>query len=76
MATLEGARRIQIVGKWIILIGCTVVAIFWLFLGRSVYSLAGLVFFLPFFLPPVVLGGILWAAGWIIEGFQKPSSRD
>ena len=68
MAKSEGVRRIMMVGKVIVLIGVT--------LG----VLAGLLFFGS---PGILLGGtiamyvaafgaLVWAAGWVIQGFTQP----
>ncbi len=75
MAGQEGARRIQSIGKWIILIGCTLAGISWfLAANRSAAPAAAFGFFLFMFVPSLFLGGIIWAIGWIIEGFQRPPS--
>jgi hypothetical protein len=76
MAQLEGARRIQLVGKWIILIGCTVATLFWTFGMTNTTASAAFISFVVIFVPPLFFGGIVWVVGWIIEGFQSPPSRN
>ena len=76
MARLEGARRIQLVGKWIILIGCTLATLFWILALTNTSAPAAFAYFALMFVPPLFLGGIVWVVGWIIEGFQSPPSRN
>jgi uncharacterized integral membrane protein len=76
MAQLEGARRIQLVGKWIILIGCTLATLFWILAFQNTSASAAFISFAVIFMPPLFLGGIVWVVGWIIEGFQNPPSRN
>jgi uncharacterized membrane protein len=76
MAQLEGARRIQLVGKWIILIGCTLATLFWILAFEKSTASAVFTSFAAIFVRPLFLGVIVWAIGWIIEGFQSPPSRN
>jgi hypothetical protein len=76
MARLEGARRIQLVGKWIMLIGCTLATLFWTFEVKNTSASVAFTSLALMLVPPLLLGGIVWVVGWIIEGFQSPPSRN
>ena len=82
MARVEGAVRMKLVGKFMTLGGLTstVLAAFTLVLQR--YWMIGHAFYPPVLLPGVasvmlidlgiflmIIGGCLWASGWIVEGF-------
>jgi hypothetical protein len=82
MARVEGAVRMKRVGLFMILGGLTstVLGAFTLFLQR--YWMIGHAFYVPMLLPglalvmmtylgifPMIVGGCLWASGWIVEGF-------
>ena len=65
MAKHEGIRRIKIVGKLMMLLGATLATLIWILTGP-----ASSIFTLLLLLPgPVLLGGLVWALGWILEGF-------
>jgi hypothetical protein len=70
MAAIEGVRRIKGLGKWIIIIGSIAAVVLWvvamLFYQPKINPVAQLIAFL---LPPLILGGLIWIFGWIIEGF-------
>ncbi len=81
MARIEGAVRMKLVGKFMTLGGLTstVLGAFTLFLQG--YWMIGHAFN-PLLLPglaaimltylgifPMIIGGCLWASGWIVEGF-------
>ena len=76
MAQLEGSRRIQLVGKWIMLIGCTLVTLFWTFEVKNTAASAAFTSLAVMLVPSLFLGGIVWVIGWIIEGFQSPPSQN
>ena len=82
MARVEGAVRMKLVGKFMTLGGLTstVLGAFTLFLQR--YWMTGHAFYPPLLLSglavimltylgilPMIIGGCLWASGWIVEGF-------
>jgi hypothetical protein len=80
MAKTEGVRRIVMTGKLIVLIGITlgVLAIVMIFGLRDTFALdpflRDVVLFGASMAPRVVaLGGLVWAAGWIAEGFSQPN---
>jgi multisubunit Na+/H+ antiporter MnhG subunit len=76
MAWQEGAERIKTVGKFLTLIGSTIVVLVWLsfFAARGGFGLVELLLML---ITPVTFGGIVWALGWILEGYnQPPRSHD
>jgi len=62
MAKSEGATRIIFVGKAIILIGLTLGVLAGFFFGNG---LVGGMFALYI----AGLGGLVWVAGWIVQGF-------
>ncbi len=70
MASQEGAHRIKTVGKLIILISCTIAVIAWLLIlnTRSVE----LLWLVSLFITPVAFGGLIYALGWILEGYSLP----
>jgi hypothetical protein len=61
MARNEGVRRIMTTGKVIMLIGVT--------LGVALGLMAYLVWGITTALYVAALGGLVWAAGWIVQGF-------
>jgi hypothetical protein len=81
MARVEGAVRMKLVGKFMTLGGLTstVLGAFTLFLQR--YWMIGHAFYPPVLqwlavimltylgILPMIIGGCLWASGWIVEGF-------
>jgi hypothetical protein len=76
MASQEGAHRIKTLGKLIILIGCTIVVLLWLSLFGA-HGNMGLVELLVMLMTPATLGGLVYALGWILEGYnQPPHSND
>jgi len=84
MNVREGALRMQRVGRGILffatatLVLTIVIGIVMHFaanMGASVFLLGTaipLVMYLSFF--PALCGGLLWIAGWIVEGFAMPKS--
>ena len=74
MASQEGAHRIKTVGKFIILIGCTiaVITLLIIFNTRSV-ELLWLAYLL---ITPVAFGGFVYALGWILEGYSQPPQSE
>ena len=76
MASQEGAHRIKIVGKFIILIGCTLDVLIWMFLFGGRAGAAGLFYLALMLITPVAFGGIVWALGWILEGYKQPPRSD
>ncbi len=77
----EGARRMQHAGRWLFVVPSTVVILFWvigltagqLYRGFGILIpgamiLAGLAIYLA------IAGGVLWLAGWIVEGFARKES--
>ena len=70
MAKKEGVRRIVLTGKLILLIGITLGM---LSVGLQATFLNGaLLIGGPIGLRVAALGGLVWAAGWIAEGFTWP----
>jgi hypothetical protein len=72
MAKVAGVRRIKITGKVIMLIGITFAVLTWVLLYGTTGSIGGLVMLLGALSYPVGFGGLVWAAGWIAEGFFQP----
>lgn len=68
MAFKEGARRIRTVGQITTALG-------WIFVSPEVRSFMPNLFATPYsLLLPVIAGLLLWALGWILEGFAAGSS--
>jgi hypothetical protein len=62
VAISEGIRRIVVAGRLIILIGATLCALAYATpLPLAILGMEVMVF-----------GGVVWLAGWIIEGFTQP----
>jgi hypothetical protein len=71
-AKSEGARRIRIVGKVIALIGVTIGVLGGVLLWRQPEILViGMIA-----LYGVGFGALVWAAGWIVQGFLSDTPRD
>jgi hypothetical protein len=72
MAAGEGARRIKLVGRALTLggLGSAVIlaGALWMGVVQGV-SVQPVMFLLPLMLPVTFLGGVLWIAGWVLEGF-------
>jgi hypothetical protein len=73
----EGARRMKRAGQWMIMIPLTVVLIIWavalaasVALHREELYHPALLFIIAF-VYLAIPGGVLWLAGWIVEGFAK-----
>ena len=64
MAKSEGARRIMMVGMAIVLIGVTLGVLAGFLLSGSEILVVGM-----FVLYIAGLGGLVWVAGWIVQGF-------
>jgi hypothetical protein len=71
MAKNEGVRRIMLTGKLIVLIGITLAVVFYVALSKFP-ELLSLLALLGAPLPVVAFGGLVWAAGWILQGFNQP----
>lgn len=79
MSALNGAKRMQWVGRRIVVIAIGIAVLLWtavlLFGMISSFSPSGIgsgLFFLGcLFLFLAVQGATLWLAGWIVEGFAK-----
>jgi hypothetical protein len=74
MAKKEGVRRIVMTGKLIVLIGITlgVLSVVMMFGLRDIFLNPGVLFGISIALRVAALGGLVWAAGWIAEGFTRP----
>jgi hypothetical protein len=74
MNVAEGARRMRRAGQWLVIVPLAVLALLicvaavWALIRPDLRSPFGLV---PIFIPLVIPGGVLWLAGWIVEGFAK-----
>jgi len=81
MDVQEGARRMKRAGQWLIMVPLTAVLIL-LAIGLVVSVLRhdsgslgrGPIVFLFAFIYLAIPGGVLWLAGWIVEGFAKKES--
>jgi len=76
MAKQEGVRRIVMTGKLIVLIGITlgVLSVVTLFAPRELFFYPVLLEAVSIALRVAALGGLVWAAGWIADGFTTPDS--
>lgn len=72
MAKSEGARRIIITGKVIILIGITLGVMTWVILFNFPQLLTAGILIAGPALYVAALGGLVWAVGWIVQGFNQP----
>jgi hypothetical protein len=75
MAKKEGVRRIVMTGKLIVLIGITlgVLSAVMMFGLREVLDMFVL-YGMSIAVRVAALGGLVWAAGWIAEGFIRPDA--
>ena len=71
MAKSEGARRIRIVGKVIMLIGVAIGALG----GVLFWSRPEVLVISTIALYGVGFGALVWAAGWIVQGFLSDPPR-
>ncbi|MGD0682185.1 MAG: hypothetical protein ABR990_09040 [Terracidiphilus sp.] len=69
----EGAKRMRRAGKWIVLIPLVVTVLLSVisFIAYAMNRNHGIIALAILLLPIEILGGILWLAGWIVEGFAK-----
>jgi hypothetical protein len=74
----EGARRMKHAGQWLFVVPSTIVILFWvigatagqLYQGFGILIGPGMIFaVLALYL--AIAGGVLWLAGWIVEGFAE-----
>jgi hypothetical protein len=74
MAKKEGARRIVIIGKLIVLNGITLstLSVVMIFGFRDMFRDPIVLDGVPIGLRVAALGGLVWAAGWIAQGFTRP----
>ena len=73
MAKSEGVRRIMLTGKLIILIGITLGVMAYVVLVSFPQLLtSGILIGAPIAIYVAALGGLVWAAGWIVQGFSQP----
>jgi len=72
MAKQEGVRRIVMTGKLIVLIGITpgVQVVVTMFSFRELFFYPGMLEGVSIALRVAVLGGLVWAVGWIADGFH------
>lgn len=72
MAKQEGVRRIVIIGKLIVLIGITLstLSVVMVFGFRDMFPY--LIALAPIGLEVAAFGALVWAAGWIAQGFTRP----
>jgi len=78
MNALEGARRMQLAGRWIVFIAVSFILLIWagIMLGNLLPSShssanAGLFELIAVFILLACPGAALWLTGWIVEGFAK-----
>lgn len=71
MAKQEGIRRVVITGKLIVLIGVALglLSVITMFSPRNMFFYPVLMYGAPLALPVAGFGGLVWAAGWIADGF-------
>jgi hypothetical protein len=74
MAKKEGVRRIVMTGKLIVLIGITlgVLSVVSMFGRQDMFFSPAILIGGSIALRVGALGGLVWAAGWIGEGFTQP----
>jgi len=74
MAKIEGVRRIMITGKVIALVGSAFAVLTWILLYSIMEGRIALIMLLGWLSYPLALGGLVWAAGWITQGFLHPDA--
>jgi hypothetical protein len=76
MAKKEGVRRIVITGRLIVLIGVAlgVLSVLMMFVPLYMFRYPGAVYGVPVAFRVAALGGLVWAAGWIADGFTSPDA--
>jgi hypothetical protein len=78
MAKQEGIRRIVMTGKLIVLIGIVLgvlyVVTITMFARGGGFLYPGVVGGVSIALQIAALGGLVWAAGWIADGFAGPDA--
>jgi hypothetical protein len=74
MARKEGVRRIITTGKLMMLIGITLstLSVVIMFVFKNMFPYPIVLDGVPIGLRFAALGGLVWAAGWIADGFTKP----
>jgi hypothetical protein len=75
MAKKEGVRRIVIIGRLIVLIGVALGVLYFVavFAFRDMLRYPVL-YGVSIALQVAAFGGLVWAAGWIAEGFTSPDA--
>lgn len=80
MNVREGARRMRMAGRWLMLIppvafvvSCVVWAVEYFFVRNDLRPPFGLI---VIFIPLIVPGAALWVAGWIVDGFAEESLKN
>jgi hypothetical protein len=74
---MEGARRIKRLGQAITILGGFAAVGLWIFLEVFLTPKVGpLEQLIGLLAIPMLPGGTLWALGWILEGFLRPSRHD
>ena len=82
MNVTEGAKRMMLAGRWIVAAGLLIWLLSMLVRASDLFNLGNLPLGVRFLLndlfnvlalsiPIALAGGVLWLAGWIIEGFAK-----
>ena len=78
MNVTEGAKRMMLAGRWIVAAGLLIWLLSMLVRASDLFNLGNLPIGVRFLLnalalsiPIALAGGVLWLAGWIIEGFAK-----
>ena len=74
----EGARRMQRAEQWMVMIVLSVLVL--LVLAGAVMTSfhSGTLFpwsLIPEFIPLLLLGVLLWIAGWIVDGFGRDAQK-
>ena len=75
----EGARRMQRAGRWMVLIPVSALLLLVLVTVGIATFHSGTIFpwgiLIPACIPLVMLGAILWIAGWIVDGFARDAQK-
>jgi hypothetical protein len=77
MSAAKGAGRIKVAGKLVLIVGSGAAVLLWLVvMVMGTNKVSAIEQLIAFLFLPLLFGGVLWTAGWILEGFfEAPTQR-